>query len=139
MYDTIAGDVLIDGHNIKEYNIRSLREHIGLVGYVKKYFKFFVVTNFYSLRQEPVLFNMTIKQNILMGATAPVTEQKLIEVCQMANCHNFISMLPDGYETNVGEHGGMLSGGQKQRIGIIEFFLTLQKLILYYSNCQSSH
>jgi ABC-type bacteriocin/lantibiotic exporter with double-glycine peptidase domain len=61
---------------------------------------------------------MTIRQNILMGAIAPVSEKRLVEVCQMANCHNFISMLPDGYETNVGEHGGMLSGGQKQRIGM---------------------
>lgn len=64
-----------------------------------------------------MLFNMTIRQNILMGASGSVTENRLIEVCQMANCHNFICMLPDGYETNVGEHGGMLSGGQKQRIG----------------------
>jgi ABC-type multidrug transport system fused ATPase/permease subunit len=74
----------------------------------------------YSSRQEPVLFNMTIRDNILMGATEPVSERKLVEVCQMANCHNFISMLPDGYDTNVGEHGSMLSGGQKQRIGMHE-------------------
>ncbi len=69
-------------------------------------------------RQEPVLFNMTIKENILMGAKRAITEEKLIEVCKMANCHNFVSALPDGYSTSVGEYGGMLSGGQKQRIGI---------------------
>lgn len=60
---------------------------------------------------------MSIRQNILMGAKEPITEERLIEVCKMANCHNFISSLPDGYETSVGEYGGMLSGGQKQRIG----------------------
>lgn len=60
---------------------------------------------------------MTIKQNILMGTVNPIMESRLIEVCKMANCHNFISLLPQGYDTNVGEHGGMLSGGQKQRIG----------------------
>ena len=65
---------------------------------------------------------MTIKQNILMGATEPITEERLIEVCKMANCHNFISMLPAGYNTSVGEHGGMLSGGQKQRIGVYKSF-----------------
>lgn len=60
---------------------------------------------------------MSIRQNILMGAKNPVTEQHFIDVCKMANCHNFISSLPDGYDTSVGEYGGMLSGGQKQRIG----------------------
>lgn len=53
-----------------------------------------------------------------MGAKQPVTEDYFIEVCKMANCHNFISSLPEGYDTSVGEYGGMLSGGQKQRIGM---------------------
>lgn len=83
---------------------------------------------------------MTIKQNILMGATGPVSEQKLIEVCKMANCHNFVSMLPDGYETSVGELGGMLSGGQKQRIGMFflpktYFFIHAMPYLIEISNC----
>jgi len=96
----VEGTVFIDDRPIKEYDLSWLRQQIGVVG------------------QEPVLFNLTVKQNILLGCTKPVSAAKLIEVCKMANCHNFILNLPDGYDSMVGQSGGMLSGGQKQRIAI---------------------
>ncbi|KAI8320370.1 P-loop containing nucleoside triphosphate hydrolase protein [Martensiomyces pterosporus] len=103
-YDPHEGDVLIDDVNIKEYNIGSLRHRIGIV------------------TQEPVLFSTTIMQNIKWGAidpeNNPPTEEEVIEAAKAANAHQFISQLPDGYDTLVGEGGALLSGGQKQRIAI---------------------
>ncbi|KAJ2780131.1 hypothetical protein H4R18_003635 [Coemansia javaensis] len=103
-YDPAQGDVLIDGVNIKEYNIGSLRQRIGIV------------------TQEPVLFSASIMQNIRWGAidpeTSPPTDDEVIEAAKAANAHPFISQLPNGYNTLVGEGGALLSGGQKQRIAI---------------------
>ncbi|KAJ2358679.1 hypothetical protein IWW50_002221 [Coemansia erecta] len=103
-YDPAQGDVLIDGVNIKDYNIGSLRHRIGIV------------------TQEPVLFSTSIMQNIKWGAidpeNNPPTDEEVIEAAKAANAHPFISQLPDGYNTMVGEGGALLSGGQKQRIAI---------------------
>ncbi|KAJ1842409.1 hypothetical protein LPJ73_005812, partial [Coemansia sp. RSA 2703] len=103
-YDPAEGDVIIDGVNIKEYNIGSLRHRIGIV------------------TQEPVLFSTTIMQNIKWGAidpeNNPPTDEEVIEAAKAANAHPFISQLPNGYNTLVGEGGALLSGGQKQRIAI---------------------
>ncbi|KAG2186819.1 hypothetical protein INT44_003045 [Umbelopsis vinacea] len=100
-YDPLEGSVTLDGNDLKDLNVSWLRQHIGVVS------------------QEPVLFNMSVKQNILMGSvTGDVTEEEVISACMKANCHSFITQLPNGYDTIVGEHGGMLSGGQKQRIAI---------------------
>ncbi|PNF43401.1 Multidrug resistance protein 1 [Cryptotermes secundus] len=90
---------MIDGNNVKELNISWLRKHIGVVG------------------QEPVLFNTTIAENIGYGADG-ATESDIQEAAKEANAHDFISKLPQGYNTLVGERGAQLSGGQKQRIAI---------------------
>ncbi|PIA15950.1 multidrug resistance protein 1a [Coemansia reversa NRRL 1564] len=103
-YDPAEGDVLIDGINIKDYNIGTLRQRIGIV------------------TQEPVLFSASIMQNIKWGAVDPEnnppTDDEVIEAAKAANAHPFISQLPNGYDTLVGEGGALLSGGQKQRIAI---------------------
>ncbi|KAJ2732096.1 hypothetical protein IW152_004076 [Coemansia sp. BCRC 34962] len=103
-YDPAQGDVLIDGVNIKELNIGTLRQRIGIV------------------TQEPVLFSTSIMQNIKWGAVdpenCPPTDDEVIEAAKAANAHQFISQLPDSYNTLVGEGGALLSGGQKQRIAI---------------------
>eukprot|EP00249_Psilotum_nudum_P022768 c28638_g1_i1 orf=285-3995(-) len=98
-YDPVDGQVLIDGKNIKKLRLRSLRQHMGLV------------------QQEPALFATSIYQNIAYGKDG-ATEAEVMEAAQAANAHNFISGLPNGYNTDVGERGVQLSGGQKQRIAI---------------------
>ncbi|CAM0944818.1 unnamed protein product [Alopecurus aequalis] len=98
-YDPIAGKILIDGKDIKKLRLKSLRMHIGLV------------------QQEPALFATTIYENILYGKDG-ATEAEVIEAAKLANAHTFISSLPEGYQTKVGERGVQLSGGQKQRIAI---------------------
>ena len=98
-YDTDKGEVLIDGINIKELRTQSLREHIGVV------------------TQESILFNDSIYNNILFGIENK-TEQQVIEAAKIANAHEFIIQMKDGYQTNIGDRGGKLSGGQKQRINI---------------------
>ncbi|RWW22617.1 hypothetical protein GW17_00013173 [Ensete ventricosum] len=99
-YDPTAGKVLIDGRDIKRLNLKSLRLKIGLV------------------QQEPVLFAASIMENIAYGKDGATEEEEVIEAARAANVHGFVSGLPDGYRTAVGERGVQLSGGQKQRIAI---------------------
>lgn len=98
-YDAESGRIIIDGTDIKEVTLLSLRRQIGMVP------------------QETVLFSGTIKDNIRYGKIG-ATDEEITAAAKMANAHDFISSLPAGYDTQVGERGSMLSGGQKQRIAI---------------------
>ena len=103
-YDVNIGEVLVDGINVKDYDIYSLRSNIGHV------------------QQDVYIFYGTIKNNILYGRPE-ATDEQVIEAAKKANIHNFIMTLDDGYETFVGERGVKLSGGQKQRVSIARVFL----------------
>ncbi|WHI70801.1 ABC transporter ATP-binding protein [Staphylococcus epidermidis] len=103
-YDVTQGEILIDHHNVKDFLTGSLRNQIGLV------------------QQDNILFSDTVKENILLGRP-DATDDEVVEVAKMANAHDFISNLPNGYDTEVGERGVKLSGGQKQRLSIARIFL----------------
>ncbi len=103
-YDATDGKVLIDGHDVRDYRLASLRQHIGIVS------------------QETFLFGDTVRGNIAYARPdAPLDE--VIEAAKSANIHDFIITLPEGYETRIGERGVNLSGGQKQRIAIARALL----------------
>jgi len=97
-YDVDGGELLIDGKNIKDLKIKSLRGIIGMVS------------------QESILFNDTVFNNISFGITSSMEEVE--RAAKIANAHEFIVGLPEGYDTNIGDRGGKLSGGQRQRLSI---------------------
>ena len=103
-YDPNEGRITLDGRDLRDLNQAQLREHIGMV------------------TQETFLFHDTIRTNLLY-AKADATEQQLIDACIAANIHQFITTLPDGYDTLVGERGFRLSGGEKQRLSIARAIL----------------
>ncbi|PKI36032.1 hypothetical protein CRG98_043607 [Punica granatum] len=110
-YDPQAGEVLIDGINIKNFRLKWLRQKIGLVS------------------QEPVLFASTIRENISYGKEGP-TDEEIKAATKLANAAKFIDKLPQGLDTMVGEHGIQLSGGQKQRIAIARAILKDPRILL---------
>ncbi|WP_251859800.1 ABC transporter ATP-binding protein [Clostridium sp. Marseille-Q2269] len=103
-YNIDEGDILIDNKSIYDITISSLRKNIGIV------------------QQEVFLFTGTIKDNILYG-NPEANDEKVIKAAKLANIHEFIESLPEGYDTYIGERGIKLSGGQKQRLSIARVFL----------------
>ncbi len=110
-YDVIAGKVSIDGHDVREYKLHPLRDHIGYV------------------LQDTVLFHGTILDNIAFGRPS-ATRAEIAEAARLANAHEFIARMPHGYDTMVGERGLTLSGGQRQRIGIARVIVRNNPILL---------
>ncbi|KAF7023326.1 hypothetical protein CFC21_035870 [Triticum aestivum] len=111
-YDPDSGTISLDGTELRKLTLSWLRDQMGLVS------------------QEPVLFNDTIRANIAYGKRGEATEEEIITVAKAANAHEFISSLPQGYNTNVGERGTQLSGGQKQRVAIARAILKDPRILL---------
>ncbi|KIX01202.1 uncharacterized protein Z518_08927 [Rhinocladiella mackenziei CBS 650.93] len=118
-YEPNAGEILLDGRDVAEYNIKWLRSTVRLV------------------QQEPVLYRGTVFENVAKGlvddqlALPPHQQLELVKsACELANAHTFVEELPHGYDTQVGERGGMLSGGQKQRLVIARSIISNPKVLL---------
>jgi ATP-binding cassette, subfamily B, bacterial len=110
-YDPCYGQVLLDGRDLREYRISDLRRQFSVV------------------LQEPVLFGASISENIAYGKP-DASDQEIIAAAQAAASHEFISKLPDGYDTRPGERGSLLSGGERQRISLARAFLRNSPVVI---------
>jgi subfamily B ATP-binding cassette protein MsbA len=110
-YDVSLGALLVDGHDVRDVRLKSLREHIGLV------------------MQDAILFSGTVRENILYGRRG-ATEAEMLEAARMAHVDEFVGDLPQGYDTPIGERGVKLSGGQKQRVAIARAFLRDPRILI---------
>ena len=111
-YDVTKGSIEIDGKDIRDVTLKSLRDNIGIV------------------QQDVYLFAGTVLDNISYGRPG-ATREEIIEAAKLANAHDFIMGLPDGYETDIGQRGVKLSGGQKQRISIARVFLKNPPILIF--------
>ena len=110
-YDVQEGAITIDGHDIRDVTLKSLRDQLGVV------------------LQDPFLFNGTVAENIAYGhPTASLDD--IVSAAKAANCHEFVLDLPDGYDTLVGERGARVSGGERQRISIARAILRDPRILI---------
>ena len=111
LYDVLNGELLVGGHNVKEYKLETLRDSVAMV------------------LQKNVLSSGTIKDNLRWG-NADATDEEIIEACKNAQAHDFITSFPEGYDTVLGQGGVNVSGGQKQRLCIARALLKKPKIII---------
>lgn len=111
LYEAEEGEVLVGGHNVKDYTLDHLRGAVAMV------------------LQKNVLFSGTIRENLLWG-NPEATDEEMIEACKAAQAHEFVMAFPDGYETNLGQGGVNVSGGQKQRLCIARALLKNPKILI---------
>lgn len=112
LYDVNTGSITIDGHDIRSFDPTWLRDNIGVVS------------------QEPVIFDLSIRDNIAYGSNREVSDEEIMQAAKMAHADMFINELPEGYNTLVGERGVTLSGGQKQRLAIARVLLKDPKILI---------
>ncbi|MDY7075876.1 MAG: ABC transporter ATP-binding protein [Chloroflexota bacterium] len=110
-YDPIRGRILVDGHDLRDVQIRSLRKHVAVV------------------LQDTFLFNTTVRENLRYGKP-DATREEMVAAAQVAYAHEFIAQLPEGYDTEIGERGVKLSGGQKQRLALARAILADPRILI---------
>jgi ATP-binding cassette subfamily B protein len=111
-YEVKEGEILLDGINIKDISLRSLRRNVGVV------------------QQDVYLFAGTVIENIRYGKT-DASDEEILDAAKKANAHDFIMTLPNGYHTDIGQRGVKLSGGQKQRLSIARVFLKNPPVLIF--------